>query len=56
MARQIPIALLASAMLLLAACGPNQYGPPVEGKPRTWGQQHYLDNQAYQKLNTDRIN
>ena len=51
-----PAILAIFAMLLLAACGPNQYGPPVEGKPLTWGQQHYLDNQAYQKLNTDRIN
>jgi hypothetical protein len=44
------------ALLLgLAACS-NQYGPPEKGKPLTWGQQHYLDNQAYQKLNQDRLN
>jgi hypothetical protein len=44
-----------TAALLLAACGTNQYGPPVEGKPLTWGQQHYLDNQRYQELNQDRM-
>ena len=43
------------AVLSLSACGTNQYGPPVEGKPLTWGQQHYLDNQYYQQLNQDRI-
>ena len=43
------------AVLLLAACN-NQYGPPPGGKPQNWGQQHYLDNQAYQKLNNDRLN
>ena len=49
-------ALILAAALLLAACGSNQYGPPVEGKPLTWGQQHYLDNQRYQQLNQDRLN
>ena len=44
-----------SAVLLLSACN-NTYGPPEQGKPLTWGQQHYLDNQAYQKLNNDRLN
>ena len=43
------------AALSLSACESNQYGPPVEGKPLTWGQQHYLDNQAYQQLNQDRM-
>ena len=42
--------------LALAACGENQYGPPVQGKPMTWGQKHYLDNQRYQQLNNDRLN
>ena len=37
-----------AALLLLSACN-NQYGPPVEGQPLTWGQQHYLDNQRYQQ-------
>jgi len=41
--------------LMLAACD-NQYGPPVPGRPLTWGQQHYLDNQRYQQLTNDRIN
>ena len=45
----------AFAVLLLSACASNQYGPPVEGKPLTWGQQHYLDNQRYQQLNEDRM-
>jgi hypothetical protein len=43
------------AALSLSACENNQYGPPVEGKPLTWGQQHYLDNQRYQELNQDRL-
>jgi len=42
------------AVLSLSACE-NQYGPPpADGKPRNPGQQHYLDNQRYQQLNTDR--
>ena len=41
--------------LMLAGCGKNEYGPPVPGKPLTWGQQHYLDNQRYQQLNEDRL-
>ena len=45
-----------SALLLLSACGNNQYGPPVSGQSLTWGQKHYLDNQRYQQLNNDRIN
>jgi hypothetical protein len=46
-----------AALLLLSACGNNQYGPPpADGKPQNWGQQHYLDNQRYQQLNLDRIN
>jgi len=50
-------ALLAVAgSLMLAACGENQYGPPVPGKTPTWGQKHYLSNQRYQKLNEDRPN
>ncbi len=48
--RHAGIALLCIAgALLLAACGDNQYGPPVEGQPRTWGQQHYIDNQLRQE-------
>jgi len=49
------LCVLTAAALLLAACGTNQYGPPIEGKPLTWGQQHYLDNQRYQQLNLDRM-
>jgi len=41
------------AVMLLTACN-NQYGPPVEGQPLTYGQQRYLDNQAYQELNENR--
>jgi hypothetical protein len=51
--RALPV-LGISAALLLSACE-NQYGPPVEGKPLTWGQQHYLDNQRYQQMNQDRM-
>jgi hypothetical protein len=40
--------LLIGAALVLAACN-NQYGPPVPGQPRTWGQQHYIDNQLRQE-------
>ena len=53
--RWLPLASLA-AVLLLSACTGNAYGPPEEGKPLTWGQQHYLDNQRYQQLNNDRLN
>ena len=52
---RFPLLLGLSALLLLSACGENQYGPPEPGKPLTWGQQHYLDNQAYQQLNQDRM-
>ncbi|MDQ7246691.1 hypothetical protein [Dongia sedimenti] len=52
---RVPAIVAVSALLLLTACGTNQYGPPVEGKPLTWGQQHYLDNQAYQQMNQDRM-
>ncbi len=55
MFRRISLPLSIAALLLLPACGENQYGPPEPGKPVTWGQQHYLDNQAYQKLNNDRM-
>lgn len=44
-----------AGLLLLSACGKNQYGPPVEGQPLTWGQKHYLDNQRYQQMNQDRM-
>jgi hypothetical protein len=50
-----PVLLGLAALLLLSACSDNQYGPPVDGKPLTWGQQHYLDNQRYQELNQDRM-
>jgi hypothetical protein len=50
---RISALLAVSAVLLLSACN-NQYGPPVQGQPVTAGQQRYLDNQAYQKLNEDR--
>jgi hypothetical protein len=42
------------AVLALSACE-NQYGPPVEGQPMSWGQKHYLDNQRYQQMNQDRM-
>jgi hypothetical protein len=52
--RRLPAVAWALAVLTLSACN-NQYGPPVPGQPLTWGQQHYLDNQAYQRLNQDRM-
>ena len=52
---RLPVLLGLAAGLLLAACSSNQYGPPIPGKPLTWGQQHYLHNQEYQKLNQDRM-
>jgi hypothetical protein len=53
--RRLPIVFGLAATFLLAACN-NQYGPPPEdGKPRNWGQQHYLDNRAYQQMNQDRM-
>jgi len=41
--------VFSGALLLgLAACN-NGYGPPLPGQSSlTWGQQHYLDNQAAQ--------
>jgi hypothetical protein len=36
-----------AALLLLAACSNNQYGPPVEGQPMTAGQRHYMQQQYY---------
>ena len=35
------------AAFILAACD-NQYRAPA-GEPKTWGEQHYLDNQRYQE-------
>jgi len=56
MLRRLSLPLGIAALLLLPACSDNQYGPPEPGsKPVTWGQQHYLDNQAYQRLNNDRM-
>ncbi len=55
-ARRWSLLLGFGALLSLSACN-NQYGPPPPGgKPENWGQQHYLDNKAYQQLNLDRIN
>jgi hypothetical protein len=51
---RLPAIIGAFVLLTLSACN-NQYGPPVAGQPLTWGQQHYLDNQAYQRLNQDRM-
>jgi len=52
---RLPAILGVLAVLSLSACN-NQYGPPpADGKPQNWGQQHYLDNQAYQQLNQDRM-
>lgn len=55
MFRRFSLPLGIAALLLLAACSDNQYGPPEPGKPVTWGQQHYLNNQAYQQMNQDRM-
>jgi hypothetical protein len=44
----LSVCALFSALLLLSACN-NQYGPPAGGQPRSWGEQHYLDNQRYQQ-------
>ena len=43
-----------SMMLALSGCVGNQYQEP-NGQPKTWGQQHYIDNQNYQKINNDRV-
>ena len=42
------VALCIGGALMLTACN-NQYGPPVPGQPRTWGQQHYVHNQLRQE-------
>jgi hypothetical protein len=34
--------IVLAAALLPAACN-NTYGPPPDGTPQNWGQQHYLD-------------
>jgi hypothetical protein len=36
----------------VAACS-NQYGPPMEGQPVSWGQQHYLNNKLAQERHLD---
>jgi hypothetical protein len=40
--------VLVVTLLWLSACA-NTYGPPPNGKPQTWGQQHYLDVQRYRE-------
>jgi len=44
----VAILISLSAGLILSACN-NQYRPPVR-EPKTWGEQHYLDNQRYQEM------
>jgi hypothetical protein len=51
--RKADIGLVLIGCVLLSACGENQYGPPVPGRPLTWGQQHYLDNQGYSQAVND---
>ena len=41
------------AVLSLSACETNQYGPPMEGQPVSWGQQHYLNNKLAQERHLD---
>jgi hypothetical protein len=48
-------AIVMASLLLLAACN-NTYGPPANGKPENWGQQHYLDVQKYREQNENRMN
>jgi hypothetical protein len=48
MSRLTAWTLLFPALLLLSGCN-NHYGPPANGQPSTWGEQHYLDNQRYQQ-------
>lgn len=55
LARRVGAAFAVAAPLLLAACN-NTYGPPVNGKPENWGQQHYLDVQKYRELNENSMN
>jgi hypothetical protein len=52
--KRLPIFVGLGALLLLSACAGNQYEAP-DGQPTTWGQQHYVDNQGYQQLTTDRL-
>ena len=54
-ARPIGVALVIAMPLLLAACN-NTYGPPPNGAPQNWGQQHYLDVQKYREQNENRMN
>jgi hypothetical protein len=54
-ARASGAAFVIAIQLSLAACN-NTYGPPPDGKPTNWGQQHYLDVQAYRLLNENRMN
>jgi hypothetical protein len=48
MTRKTASVLVLSSLLPIAACN-NQYGAPADGQPRTWGEQHYLDNRRYQE-------
>jgi len=53
-ARRMAVAVGISMPLLLAACN-NSYGPPPNGTPQNWGQQHYLDVQQYREQNENRM-
>lgn len=46
--------LVFATTLLLAGCN-NTYGPPPNGTPENWGQQHYLDVQRQRELNEHRM-
>lgn len=54
--RPIGMALVIAMPLLLTACNNNTYGPPPNGVPQNWGQQHYLDVQKYREQNENRMN
>jgi hypothetical protein len=40
-------------LLLLTACGRDQYSPPRAGEPLTWGEQHDLGNRRHQQAIND---
>jgi len=53
-ARCIGLSLVVAMPLVLGACN-NTYGPPPNGKPQNWGQQHYFDVEAYREFNENRM-
>jgi hypothetical protein len=55
LARRFGAIIITAIALLPAACN-NTYGPPPNGTPQNWGQQHYLDVEKQRQQNLMRMN